>query len=469
MYRTGDLVRWDADGQLRYLGRADEQVKIRGYRIELGEIQSILAGLDGINQAVVVAREDRPGHKRLVAYITESTTGTADPAEVRARLADRLPMYMVPAAVVAVEALPLTPNGKLDILALPAAEYAAEEYRAPSNPAEEVLAGIYAEVLGVERVGVDDSFFELGGDSVSAMRLAAAVKTSLDADISVRTLFDAPTVSTLSRRLEAGTTSAQQIVPVQILKQGNGIPLFCIHPAGGISWPYQTLGSHMDCPIIGIQQTLENGQAEPQSIRDLARTHADRIQEVYPDGPYNLLGWSFGGVVAHEVAIELQRRGCIIGRLVLLDAQPRIDNGVTHQALDERHALEEALQFYRPHDVNHAPALSYEQIEEAVRESGAIEFSQYKELLDSLVRNHNTNIRLYRAHEAGVLDSDIIVFSALRDQNNRSSFLLDEWRAHATGDIRVHAIDCGHQEMLTTESLGLYGTQLSQLLRRETM
>ncbi len=177
MYRTGDLVRWRADGQLDYLGRADEQVKIRGYRIELGEIQTTLAALDGVRQAAVIAREDRPGHKRLVGYIT----GSADPAAVRAQLAERLPGYMVPAAIVALDALPLTVNGKLDTRALPAPEYAdTAGYRAPTNAVEELLAGIYAQLLGIDRVGVDDSFFELGGDSISAMRLIAAINTALD-------------------------------------------------------------------------------------------------------------------------------------------------------------------------------------------------------------------------------------------------------------------------------------------------
>ncbi|MGV0719052.1 AMP-binding protein, partial [Mycolicibacterium sp. XJ662] len=160
MYRTGDLVAWGADGQLQYLGRADEQVKIRGYRIELGEIQAVLAELGGVEQAAVIVREDRPGDKRLVAYVT----GGADPVEVRAAVGQRLPGYMVPAAVVVLEALPLTVNGKLDKRALPAPEFAeADTYRAPTNPAEDLLAGIYAQVLGLPRVGVDDSFFDLGG------------------------------------------------------------------------------------------------------------------------------------------------------------------------------------------------------------------------------------------------------------------------------------------------------------------
>ena len=203
MYRTGDLVCWGADGQLRYLGRADEQVKIRGYRIELGEVQAALAGLDGVEQAVVIAREDRPGDKRLVGYIT----GTAEPAEIRAVLAERLPAYMVPAAVVVLDVLPLTVNGKLDTRALPAPEYReGDHYRAPASAIEEILAGIYAQVLGLERVGVDDSFFDLGGDSLSAMRVIAAINTGLDSGLAVRAVFDAPTVAQLATRLggEAG-------------------------------------------------------------------------------------------------------------------------------------------------------------------------------------------------------------------------------------------------------------------------
>ena len=174
MYRTGDVVCWRADGQLDYVGRVDEQVKIRGYRIECGEVQAALAGLDGVEQAVVVAREDRRGDKRLVGYVT----GTADPATARAALGERLPAYMVPAAVVVLEALPLTVNGKLDTRALPAPEYTGGGYRAPANAVEEILAGIYAQVLGLDRVGVEDSFFELGGDSILSMQVVARARAA---------------------------------------------------------------------------------------------------------------------------------------------------------------------------------------------------------------------------------------------------------------------------------------------------
>ena len=175
MYRTGDLVWWGADGQLRYLGRADEQVKIRGYRIELGDVQAALGALQGVEQAVVIVREDRPGDKRLVGY----ATGTADLSTARAVLAERLPAYMVPAAVVAMNALPLTVNGKLDTRALPAPDYQeGDSYRAPADAVEEILAGIYAEVLGLEQVGVDESFFELGGDSILSMQVVARARAA---------------------------------------------------------------------------------------------------------------------------------------------------------------------------------------------------------------------------------------------------------------------------------------------------
>ncbi|WP_415624192.1 amino acid adenylation domain-containing protein, partial [Mycobacterium intermedium] len=201
MYRTGDLVCWGADGQLRYHGRVDEQVKIRGYRIELGEVRTALIALDGVDQAVVIAREDRPGGKRLVGYVT----GTADPTTLRTALAERLPAHLVPSAIVAIDAVPLTVSGKLDTRALPAPEYTGGEYRAPANAVEELLAGIYAQVLGVDRVGVDDSFFELGGDSLSAMQLISAVNAAFDTSLPVRAAFEAPTIAQLEPRIGGPT------------------------------------------------------------------------------------------------------------------------------------------------------------------------------------------------------------------------------------------------------------------------
>ena len=208
-------MRWTRGGQLEYVGRADEQVKIRGFRVELGEVQAVLAGCAGVDQAVVVCREDRPGDRRLVGYVTSQPGVWVDVGGVRAGLAARLPVYMVPAAVVVVDELPLTPNGKLDTRALPAPDYSgAGRYRAPASVVEEILAGIYARVLGVERVGVDESFFELGGNSLLAMRVVAAVQESLDASISVRHLFDAPAIAQLVEHVGGVDGRRAGLVPV---------------------------------------------------------------------------------------------------------------------------------------------------------------------------------------------------------------------------------------------------------------
>ncbi|MEU3543795.1 non-ribosomal peptide synthetase [Streptomyces paromomycinus] len=213
MYRTGDLVRWDRDGDLVFLGRADDQVKIRGFRVEPAEVEAVLGQCPGVEQAAVAVREDRPGHKRLVAYVV------GEAARVREFAAERLPDHMTPSATVVLEALPLTVNGKVDRALLPAPDHAAPESsaRAPRTPQEQILCRLFAEVLGLDvaRVGIDDGFFDLGGDSLLATRLASRVKGALGAEISVRALFEAPTVAGLAGRLDEFEAVRPTLVPAQ--------------------------------------------------------------------------------------------------------------------------------------------------------------------------------------------------------------------------------------------------------------
>ncbi|WP_142393818.1 phosphopantetheine-binding protein, partial [Mycobacterium avium] len=275
MYRTGDLVRWRADGQLDYLGRADEQVKVRGYRIELGEIQAALSALDGVEQAVVVAREDNPGDKRLVGYVT----GSVAPAKARAALAERLPAYMVPAAVVVLDSLPMTVNGKLDTRALPAPDYRhTGGYRAPESPTEEILAGIYAEVLGVQRVGVDDSFFDLGGDSLTTMRLITAINSALDTDLPVRTVFEAPTIAQLAPRI---AQSAGGLAPLVAAERPDVVPLSFAQTSSWFTDQFHTPSprDNMAAPLR-LRGRLHSG-ALGAALADVVHRH-ESLRTVFP-------------------------------------------------------------------------------------------------------------------------------------------------------------------------------------------
>jgi len=331
LYRTGDLVRYLPDGNLEFLGRLDHQVKLRGYRIELGEIEAGLLEHGSVGQAVVVAREDVAGDKRLVAYVVAADSVAPDAGELRAHLQRSLPDYMVPSAFVVLEVLPLTPNGKVDRKALPAPEGRPEiaEYVAPRTPTEEVLAGIWSEVLRVERVGVHDNFFELGGHSLLAMRLVARVRDEFKIELPLRALFETPSAGALATRVEVAQREGLGLAVPALVAQPRGehLPLSYAQERLWLLEQIGGLGSAYNVPAsVRLRGALDVAALERSFTAVVERHEGLRTRFAVVDGsPVQVIdpaGW-FG--LAIEDLSELpggERAAAVWARMHVLMRQP---------------------------------------------------------------------------------------------------------------------------------------------------
>lgn len=324
LYRTGDLVRYRPDGNIEFLGRLDHQVKIRGFRIELGEIEAVLSRHPQVQHCIVIAREDMPGNKRLVAYVVAPGL---DLKGLKTDLEAQLPEYMVPSVVVPLAALPITPNGKIDRKALPApAGGNAADFVAPQTPTEQQLATIWATLFQMESVSLQDNFFELGGHSLMAVQLCTAIEKELGMTLSPAVLLQAPTLAQLSAHLETPTQwSRPWSSLVAIQPQGSKPPLFCIHGAGANVLMFRELAQNLgtDQPFYALQSRALDGKALPlTTIEEMAQAYLQEIRSFYPEGPYLLAGYSMGNFIALEVAHRLTSEGKDVALLALLDPPP---------------------------------------------------------------------------------------------------------------------------------------------------
>jgi len=332
LYRTGDMARRRADGTIEFLGRIDGQIKIRGYRVELGEIESQLAAHPAVRQCVVRVAGSSSTSKRLVAYVVAEAQATPSASELRAFLIEKLPDYMIPSAFVNLGAMPLTPNGKVDHAALPAPENSRpsldRRYLAPQDSTERQLVVIWQNVLGVQPIGIQDKFFDLGGHSMLAVRVIAEIEKSFGRKLRLATLFQAGTIQRLAAVLreeidETALTSGSSLVEVQSM--GSRPPLFLVHGAGGgMFWGYVNLSRRlgMDQPVYGFKCPGLAGQRESGSLQDMAARYIADLRVVQPQGPYYLGGYCFGGNVAYEMACQLTEQGHEVAMLALLNCAP---------------------------------------------------------------------------------------------------------------------------------------------------
>ena len=470
MYRTGDLALWRRDGVLEFLGRADTQVKLRGIRIEPSEIEAALVRHADVAQAAVVARDYRGDSKWLVAYVVPTVGATVDAGELRAYLARSLPEYMIPAAFVMLDRLPLTPNGKLDRRALPVPDMAqAAGRRLPRTPREEILCSLFAEVLGLERVGIDDNFFALGGHSLLATRLISRIGSTLNAEIAIRSLFEAPTVEKLVERLSAGRADQSPLETLLPLRPSGKLPpLFCIHPGGGLSWSYSGLLSHLpiDCPVYGLQaRGITQPEMAPYTLEEMAADYVSSIRQVQPKGPYHLLGWSFGGLVAYAMATQLQDAGEAVSLLALLDSYPieRLGHAPVETGTDDARLL-----------ANQLKALGYYSGDEPLQISSALDILRRKGDMLSNLEEHQVyaiiqvlrqNSGLARNFVPQRFHGEVLLFAATQGGSRPEP---DKWKPYVNGNISIYEIHCEHEHMTRPVPLAKIGRVLANEFKKRS-
>jgi amino acid adenylation domain-containing protein len=347
LYKTGDLARYRPDGNIEFLGRIDNQVKIRGFRIELSEIETVLSDHQSVQKAIVIAKDNLADDKYLVAYIVPKVetqrkehlqrTASNFPSLLRKFLKEKLPEYMIPKAFVVLDSLPLTASGKVDRLALTKLDsYASrlidKTFIAPRTPTESTLAKIWAEVLNVERVGIYDNFFDLGGDSLLTVRLMKQIHKQFDRELPISSLFLNPTIESLATSLSSSTDSLPWSPLVPIQPTGSSPPFFCVHPIFGVVFPYYELAHQLgkNQPFYGLQPVGLDGKTPPlTNIEDMAARYIEALRSVQPKGPYFLGGWSFGGWVAFEMAQQLQKSGEEVALLAMLDTLAPIPGNIS--------------------------------------------------------------------------------------------------------------------------------------------
>ncbi|MGU3435771.1 non-ribosomal peptide synthase/polyketide synthase [Actinomycetes bacterium M1A6_2h] len=464
MYRTGDLVRWDRKGNLIYLGRSDFQVKIRGQRIELGEIDSVLTAQHGVHRAATVVHHDNVGD-RLVSYVTATAPAQFDTSALDGAVRKVLPQFMVPSQIVVLEELPLTTSGKLDRQRLPAPVATKAPFRAPVTADERAVADAVADVLGLDRaaIGLDDDFFALGGNSLAATRLAAVIREATSVDVPLRAIFTRGTVEHVAAELTTSDSRWPTVTPLSAA--GDRTPVFCIHPLLGLAWPYIELAGRIGDgrSVFGVHSpALTDVDFDPHTMQELTTRYIEEIRIVHPDGPFHLLGWSVGGILAHAIAERLTDAGHAgdVASLTLVDPVHSITPGDDIKT----HQFETLFGVPATRDnIDGLDTMPIDRVRELWRSMGgdALPMS-----VDQTVRVTRAMVRVYRLADAYIPRpwNGPGLFVDSEDTTSKLGRVSDFWAPYCVGPTVVTSVAAPHGELMTPAAVDEHGPVIQRWL-----
>ena len=472
LYKTGDLVCYLPDGSIQFLGRMDYQVKLRGLRIELKEIEVVLRQHTAVQDTVVTVWEDDVANdQRLVAYLVANQEQAPTSSDLRSFLKQKLPEYMVPSFFVPLQALPLTSNGKIDRRALPDPMQTRSELElgwvAPYTPTEKILASIWVEVLGLKQVSIHDNFFELGGHSLLVVRLMTQIQQQFKKDLPLAVLFQATTIKHLARILDQPTDSLPWSPLVVIQSGGSKRPLFCVHAVGGTVLHFVDLARHLgpDQPFYGLQALgIDEGQKPHTQLEEMAAYYIKAVQAVQDQGPYLLAGWSFGGLVAFEMAQQLQAQGQKVSFLGLLDTGFPSLNWEKFQE-DDAALLIDLFGGNLPLSLDDLQQLKPDEqliyLIELAKQVNLIPPNPGIDRLRPILQVCKNNYRASHSYVAQPYQGRVTFFQACEGVTEVSQDLAQRWRQLASEEIELCHVPGNHYTMFKTPHVQV----LAELLR----
>jgi amino acid adenylation domain-containing protein len=486
LYRTGDLARFVRDGNIEFLGRADDQVKIRGFRVELAEVEAVLNEHPGVRQVVLMSREDAPGNRRLAAYVIAQEGAVPTASQLRRYLSERMPEYMVPSTFTFLDTLPQLPNGKVNRRALLSLSERRtgddSDFVPPRTPVEKELSRIWAETLGLEKVGIRDDFFGLGGHSLLALKLMSEIEQTFKVTLPLAVLFRASTIADLAAELELSSHESNTSPLVRIQEQGSFPAIFFAHDVSGQVLSYYPLAAHLKehHPLYALQSRPVNGQGT-QTVAALAGDYLHEIRRVQPRGPYILAGHSSGAIVAFEMAAQLEARGERVACLLVFDTvAPRAGKSFFELPDNEVDLLVYAVQTLAIFFEREIP-LRREELEALdAEERFALALARMQEYqllpvetsagqMAEMFKIYQSNINCLKDYEPGTIHAPVYLWSAKESPLAETEPPGRGWAELTTAEVTVFEADGNHVSMMKEPGVSRIAAQLQSVTGRFKM